>query len=485
MAGLPMTQRSYEDDSESTGLRGDPRVRPQIGGRFLGMQQGGGGSGGSRGSAFEVPSLRAGGSQLRGARGGGQAVAERQQTLPTPSPYIFPRQSPSNERDATFPFTPAPQTYNFHAQQSGGGRGGLPDWYRGGGKPQSLVGPPAGTGGGRVGGGYFTRPRQEQQGGGGGGGRVGGGYFTRPRQGSGEGFHQQQRLPDYFTRPRQGVLPRVKPLPIYPQAPFIGMRPVQPRVGAKPLPILPYLPRQHIETRDIIPMLPVEPNVKMLLQQGYLRLPKVGGTMGRFGVRPPSEGRFMGARPDSLKPPTIGRRKGESDSSTVKAGGVVVILTDRSGKVLMLQRGQEQEWMGGAFDLPAMKASPAARARPYAVQAVQTETGLVMGEENLRCLFTAYHPEAGEVAFFHGVVEPGLENGIIVNPPEHVGYMWVDLSRDNEIEGVPYMDLVTYVMSEEGMLGVSNYSGDEEKGSGAVTFGVGLLVAFLLPLALL
>jgi hypothetical protein len=343
--------------------------------------------------------------------------APRSQPRILPQTFSFPRSNEAN-RLPTFPSPLTQPGYNFHAQQTA--PQGLPDWYRGGRRPQSYVGRPTGP-------------------------RIPEGFAP---------FHQQQRFPD-FTRPR--VRPPAMPRPT-PMQPFIGMRP---RVGARPLPILPYRPRQHIETRDIVPLLPVDPNIRMLLQQGYLRLPKVGGTMGRFGVRPPNPGRFQGMSPGSFAAPKMGRRRNQIDSATVRAGGVVIILTDRSGKVLMLQRGQDQEWMGGAFDLPAMKTPTSAPARPYAVQAVQAETGLIMGEQNLRCLFTAYHPEAGEVAFFHGVVEPGLETGINVNPPEHVGYMWVDLARDNDIEGVPYMDLVTYVLSEEKMLGVSHYGADE------------------------
>ena len=452
MAGLPMTQRPLEEDEGRTPYVGDPRSRPRLGGRYLGMQQGGGGSGSASGGG-SFPSPLASGSQLRGARGAqGAQSAEADRNVPGiyPTRPSFPRTYQQEKERFIFP-----QTYNFHAQQSGSGRG-FPSGFQ----PYSTIPErPRTGGGGRRLPEYFTRPDRAEQG----GGRRLPEYFTRPQQDGGS-FHQQQRLPDYFTRPRQ-VEPRVRPyvMPkLTPQQPFIGMRPTQPRVGAKPLPILPYRPRQHIETRDIIPMLPVEPNVQMLLQQGYLRLPRVGGTMGRFGVRPPNPGRFQGMKPESFNPPQLGRRRGEVDSATVKAGGVVVILTDRSGKVLMLQRGPEQEWMGGAFDLPAMKTPTYLPSRPFAVQAVQAETGLVMGEQNLKCLFTAYHPEAGEVAFFHGVVEPGLENGIAVNPPEHVGYMWVDLARDNDIEGVPYMDLVTYVMSEEKMLGVSNYGADEK-----------------------
>lgn len=344
---------------------------------------------------------------------------------PRATPRILPQTFSFPRGAERVPPMIRPQNFNFHQQQTA--PQGLPDWYRGGRPPQSMVGVPSES----------SR-----------GGRVTEDFS----------FHTGQRLPD-FTRPR--VRPYVMPRPT-PMQPFIGMRPVQPpRVGARPLPALPYRPRQHVETRDIVPLLPVEPNIRMLLQQGYLRLPRVGGTMGRFGVRPPNPGRFQGMSPGAFEAPKIGRRRGQIDSATVKASGVVVILTDRSGKVLMLQRGQNQEWMGGAFDLPAMKTPTSAPARLYALQAVQAETGLIMGEQNLRCLFTAYHPEAGEVAFFHGVVEPGLENGIAVNPPEHVGYMWVDLARDNEIEGVPYMDLVTYVLSDEKMLGVSNYGADE------------------------
>ncbi len=288
MFGLPFVPPGSAFDPNRPDFTPDPRSRPRI-----------------------VPERDPPAITRQGFRFPQTPEVTRSQPRILPQTFSFPRSNETN-RLPTFPSPLTQPGYNFHAQQTA--PQGLPDWYRGGVKPQSYVGRPTGP-------------------------RIPEGFAP---------FHQQQRFPD-FTRPR--VRPPGMPRPT-PMQPFIGMRPVQPpRVGARPLPILPYRPRQHIETRDILPLLPVEPNVRMLLQQGYLRLPKVGGTMGRFGVRPPNPGRFQGMSPGAFAAPKIGRRRNQIDSATVRAGGVVIILTDRSGKVLMLQRGQDQEWMGGAFDL--------------------------------------------------------------------------------------------------------------------------------------
>jgi len=164
------------------------------------------------------------------------------------------------------------------------------------------------------------------------------------------------------------------------------------------------------------------------------------------------------------------RLGGDADGS---ANAVAILLVDRGGQILLLNRAPNMEFMGGAWDLPGAKVDPDISARDQAARVLFEETGVKLPLAALRPLVTAYHPNAGTSIFFVADVTGDVARSIRVRAPEHVAFRWVGPDEGKaDMMLVPYMPLVLDALRKT--IVPQRQYGAAEEGSEA-RYGVGSL----------
>jgi 8-oxo-dGTP pyrophosphatase MutT (NUDIX family) len=175
--------------------------------------------------------------------------------------------------------------------------------------------------------------------------------------------------------------------------------------------------------------------------------------------------------PDGMVQQAPGYRiGGDADGA---ANAVAILLVDRGGQILLLNRAPSMEFMGGAWDLPGAKVDSGISARDQAIRVLFEETGVKLPVSALRPLVTAYHPSAGTSIFFVAEVPGEVARAIQVRAPEHVAFRWVgpDESRADMML-VPYMPLVLdslrKMSNPMSQYGAAEMGGDAKYGLGAL-----------------
>lgn len=151
-----------------------------------------------------------------------------------------------------------------------------------------------------------------------------------------------------------------------------------------------------------------------------------------------------------------------SDPADV-ANSVAVLITDKAGQILLLHRSPDQQWMGGAWDLPGGAVDSTKPARDQAVSMLERETGLKVPASALFPLVTAYHPAAGTAIFY--TVNLGTSSVVETNAPEHFEFRWVgpdDNDGKKDMQLVPYIPMVLEALKK---FRRADYSGPRSYGA--------------------